>query len=259
MSCEKEEMQIEDPVASEEKVKPIVEPVEYKYQYSYQGQMYNEKQWDKKYATMNNQNLSMVGLNEIVYVFDNNALATNFEETRLQEKIDEAFATRVISKDATIGSADVIFKIELYDNINYDNNGNKYIHYATETVLRKRTSWGYIYLDNHEFEADLPSSMRKKTSSYRVTLIQGGTVHTMQNATGSITGNPIWLSMRFHLRAGLLSDGGRVSWSKTLYDQPDIQNRKVEKDPDFRNNRLWSAFGVTTWNDQIQSWQVEFR
>lgn len=260
MSCEKEELQIEDTTtAFEEKVEPVVEPVTIKYNYSYQGQIYNEKQWNNKYETMNNANLSMIGLNDIVYVFDSPESATAFEQTQLQNQIDASFATQVIQKDDVIGSADVIFKIELFDLKDYNQSGNKYIYYATKTVLRKRTSWGYIYLDNHEFEADLPSTMRKKTTSYRVTLVRGGTVHTMQNSTGSITGNPIWLSMRFHLRAGLLSDGGRVSWSKTLYDQPDIQNRKVEKDPDFSNNRLWSAFGVTTWDNQIQSWQVEFR
>lgn len=260
ISCEKEDIEIEETQATEEKVKPVVEPITYKYSYEYQGQVYNEKQWDNKYEAMNNPSLSMIGLNDIIYVFDNSHEAQQFEAQELQGKIDLAFINdnSFTSKDATIGDANVTFKIELFDLTNYSGS-NKYTHYTTQNVRRKRTWWGWIYLENNEFEADLPSAMRKKTSSYRVTLVKGGSVHTLSNATGSITGNPIYLSMRFHLRAGLLSDGGRVSWSKTLYDQPDIQNRKVEEDSDFSDNTMYSAFGLTTWDNQIQSWQVEFR
>ncbi|WP_046759244.1 hypothetical protein [Kordia jejudonensis] len=255
-SCQKENVETNPTEAvTKEKIKPYVEPIIFKYSYDYQGQLYTETEWNTKLASIENPSLSIIGLNNVMFVFDSEIEAKNFENGELQNKLKEkptsSFSTA--KADRITGTATVKFKLEFFKNTNYSALYS-YTHHVTRTINRRITWWGWAYLEGHEIESDLPSWIQKEVSSYRATYEQGGTV--FDHGT---TGQPVYLSLRFHLRAGLLSDGGRVSWSKTLYNEPYIQNRKVEQDPDFSDNRLWSAFGITTWDNQIQSWQVEFR
>jgi hypothetical protein len=251
MSCEKEELEIEESEAVEEQVKPEVLPVTYKYNYHYNGQIFTEDEWTVKATKVDNSNFSMIGLNDVVYVFDDESKAILFQDTQLPVLMDTmADTTFLYAEDTTIGSGVVKFKVELYKHKNYS---GRYSFNYVETVLRKRTSWGYIYLDNNEYERNLPSGIDEETSSYRVTLIQNTSVKQMSNATGSITGAAIPLRMYTKLRLGRLSDGG-AEWKKLL-----TTNNSTHQDSDFSNNRIWGVFGLVTWNDRIRSFNVEFR
>ena len=259
-SCQKEDLETNPTEATaEEKIKPIVEPTRYDYKYDYNGKVYNEKQWETKYVELGSPNVSVVVFNDVMYIFDDYNEAQQFENVELQSLMDKepAIYDSLSKADRIVGEATVKFKIELFDAKDYlrDSQNTGFNITGTKLVRKRQKWWGYGYLEGHEWEMDLPSWIRKKTTSYRVTFLQGGSV-----ANNGTTGQPLYLKLKFHLRAKLLSGGGRASWTKTVYKQSDGNGgSSVSKDPDFSDNTAWAALGLTTWDNQIQSVKVQFR
>jgi hypothetical protein len=250
-SCQTDQVEEETYTDSQEEFVPeVVEPTPSTF--IYQGQSYDEAEWQQKLNSLGNPDYHYVGINENFHVFETPQEATAFENGDLQVMLDEMRAEDKANNpsltnngDQILASTTVEFRISVYQNVNYA--GGSVVSYRRRTINRRQTWWGYAYLENHEVKYDLPEFMRKEVSSYKMELIR----------TGSVLSNGTRLSMYVDLHMGLNAEG--PSWEKTLTHIPamGVDNR-LNQDGDLRNNRCWSCFGIVTWNDQIQSWDVVF-
>ena len=228
------------------------------YTYQYKDKLYNEKEWNDKIKFINNVDYSIIGLNENLYVFDTNEEAQIFEKGVLQQKIKEKSVStkafqKTTSEDILLGSATVVYSIKLWDKTNYDNSGYYQMYFRTQTVKRwkPRNLFSDFYLTGAEFEIDLPTEIRKKVSSCKLNFIDGGSVLTSN-------GGPVYLMCKIYLNAGTLADDSRLSYVSTLY-KGNNTGGSTRDISDFRDHRMWSLFGIGTWNDNIQSIQVKLK
>ncbi|MFV8353351.1 hypothetical protein [Flavobacterium sp. XS2P14] len=256
VSCEADNVEQDQVSDANAIVEPKKESLAYTYQYK--DKLYNEKEWNEKIKSINNLDYSIIGLNENLYVFDTNEEAQIFEKGALQQKIKEKSVStkafeKTTSEDILLGSATIVYSIKLWDKINYDNSGYFQMYYRTQIVKRwkPRNLYGDFYLTGAEFETDLPTEIRKKVSSCKLNFIEGGSVLTSN-------GGPMYLMCKIYLNAGTLADDSRLSYVSTLYKghNTGVSTRDIS---DFRDHRMWSLFGITTWNDNIQSIQVKIR
>lgn len=223
--------------------------------YHYNGTAYNETVWNVKNKATSDATFFTIGLNENLYLFDTQAQATVFEKGAFQNILKTELRTLEITSAGRavveVARATVIYKVELYDNINYMGESSKY--YNTMVIKKMKNFWAYSYYADNTAEWDLPTSMKNKTSSYKIELVQTGTVDNH-----GTTGQPLYLTCNIKFRTGSLGSDRNVDYKSALYKDYYLDNSKRE-DNDLRNNRIWASLGITTWNDQIEAVQVEFR
>ena len=256
-SCQKEDLETNPTEATtEEKIKPVVEPIRYNYKYDYNGQIYNEKQWENKYAELGSPNVSVVVFNDMMYIFDDYNEAQLFENGELQSLMDKEPATYdSLSKAQILGQKTVKYKLELFDAKDYlrDSQNIAFIITGSLFVTKRRTWWSWDYFENNEVEFDLPSWISEKTTSYRATFIQGGRIDTSGASTS--TG---YIQMNLELKLGTLEDDSSTSWTKRLRKNPYFPGGDVSQDSDFSDNRIWGVFGLYNWNNKIESVKIVF-
>ncbi|MEM6685685.1 MAG: hypothetical protein AAF617_07855 [Bacteroidota bacterium] len=203
---------------------------------------------------MTNKDVSFIALNDMVYVFDTGDLAKQFdlqEIPRLLGKEPALDVTAASKDDRILGQVRVKAKIELFKDKDFDGRYGYSVIYIDQVVTKRRTWWGWDYYENNKYEQNIVSFFRNITSSYRVTLTDGGRLDTSGASTS--TG---YAKMKFKLRANLLDDGG-PTWKRDVSKNPYFPGNNVDEDSDLSNNRMWGALGLTTWNDEIESLEIE--
>lgn len=222
--------------------------------YHYNGTAYTEIAWNLKNNATVNPTFFIIGLNENLYLFDTQTQAITFEnggfKNILKQEVNNLETTNAARADKELSRATVIYKVDLYDNISFAGTYKKY--YNTMVVKRMEGFWGNTYYQDNKAEFDLPSTMKNKTTSYKIELVQTGTVDNY-----ATTGQPLYLTCTIKFRTGSLGAERNVNYTSSLYKGNGIDNSKRE-DSDLSNNRIWATLGLATWNDQIEAVQVEF-
>ncbi|MFT5914265.1 MAG: hypothetical protein ACJAWV_001766 [Flammeovirgaceae bacterium] len=192
----------------------------------------------------------MIVLGNMVYAFDTKEEGSTFEKgdfKRISESYKSQLAQNTNATQSRLvgeivwGTAE--YQLSLYNDKDYKS--SSYIVYDYVRIGRKKTWIGYEWVD-HVVEKNLPTWFRKRASSYKMRYTK----------VPRIDGYYMVMDMR--LRTGLIGKDTQ-NWKKKLYKNPQLgTSNTLEKDSDFRNNRIWSAFGVTSWNNQIQAYRISF-
>jgi hypothetical protein len=249
VSCTKDDIGVQPEKEVNNKEIPVSEPITFNYKYNYKGQVYSEKQWDDFTKINQKIKFSVIGLNDILYAFDNVTEANSFDK-ELQSKLKSSNGDTLstTSKASVRSSCTVIFSLDFYVDTNYS--GARFTIYMTQTVRQMRTWWGWVYNENNKFEGNLPSWIDNNTSSFKGQLIQGG---SLLSANGR---NYVEINMKLELRTEPLV----VPGNNTNYTISRSLNRYYDtfyNNANFADNRL-IFFSPVTWNDQPSSWKVTF-
>jgi len=190
----------------------------------------------------------------MVYVFDNSNLAKQFELQEIPQLMDKKPVldnTAASKADNIIGQIRVKAKFELFLDKDFDGSYGYSAIYVDQVVTKRRTWWGWPYYENNKFEHNLVYFFRNITTSYRVTLTQGGRLDTSGASTSSG-----YAVMNFKLRSNLLDDVG-PTWNRDVSRNPYFPGNDVDEDSDLSNNRMWGALGLATWDNEIEAIEVE--
>ncbi len=263
-SCEKDNLELATPV-SENKEMSVTEPVTltFDYKYKYKGQIYTEKEWQDKYKNVETPSFSIIGLNEMLYVFDEIEEANVFEKEELKsimrldlERKNKISLTKKNSRtnaDKIIATASVSGSIAFYENINLRK--PIYTVYFNEDVELRQNWWGQQYKANNVFQSNL-RLMNKKVSGFTMTFTKGGSLPGPSYAipltmTATVNSAPIPKP----------SGTTNYSYSRILYNDPPYATKNTFTDSDLTDNPLipfLPVVGNNTWNDAAESYKVEF-
>jgi hypothetical protein len=261
-SCGKDNLEPVTPV-SENKEMPVIEPVTFDYKYNYKGQIYTEKEWQDKNKNVETPSFSVIGLNEMLYVFDEREEADFFEKEKLESKRLELKSKNKISltnknsrtnADEIVATTNVYGRISFYENVNLK--GTIYTVYFDKVVELRKDRWGQRYKANNVFQGNLPSFFDKKTSSFIMSYVTGGSL------PGPKYDLP--LTMYAAINSSQIPTPPRetnFSYSRRLHNNPPWATDNKFTDSDLTDNALivWlPTVGNNTWNDAPRSYKVEF-
>ncbi len=266
ISCEKQdiEMELEPDTTINNKEIPVTSSVTYGYQYEYKGTIYSEQEWEKRSKTIDNPDLSIIGLNNMLYVFDDPDQAETFKNSELEVKMDalklelERTKNDPSGRNTVLASTTVIFRLSFYDLQDFKIFKNGIYHATTQlyfvrTVRRMQGTWG-AYLDNNVIEENLPVSLRGKVSSWKAEFIQGGSVHSVNNVAQ-------YLVMNIDLYGALIGEENPYNLTNELHNEPGYNSSQYTdyQDGDLTNNALIVGFSwILNWNDFIHSYKIKF-
>lgn len=248
VGCQEEEV---TPVKVIEQGSELIIPQAYmgEYRYVHHGEVFNEGDWMAKWGSQDD--FGMISLGDLVYVFDTQDEAMLFEQGDFQKILAE-YTVQEGQKYTNSSNARVVgsivwgtatYRLSLYEHKDYG--GNTLVRYRNHRMGRKKTSIGYEWVDN-EYRERLPSYFRKTASSYKMEYL---------NTPVRIDGYYMVLDMRLYTGA----DFNGPTWKKKLYHDPQAGTMNtLEQDNNLHNNRIWGAFGIGNWGDNIQSVEVKF-
>lgn len=238
LSCEKEElMQIDEELNQVEEVSIVDDG----YSYVYNGDTYNYGDFNK----IGVETKYMIGIDFVIYVFDTEGQALDFEEGDFQniikasvEKVEADHPSSNTKAPGDIVWGTAIYELTFYQHINYEGGWIKYT--VTQPIGHKQTWIGYEWVEQ-KWEQDLPAEYRNITSSYKAKYVQIPIIDGYD------------MVMEFKLRTGLLGADNNCDWTKKLRRWDDYST-----DSDFTNDRIWATLGIACWNDQIEAFKIEF-
>lgn len=220
-------------LTDDENADPTVEEQSVPESYVYKGVTYTDLK-DLK-VMLGGTDFSAVGVEHETYVFDTQAESLAFE-TR---DVPHLLASNPTS-NATASQPKVAFKLSFFDNANYG--GSQYVLYKNATLDYSYHWNGYI-LTNNVFSGPV-LAIAGKVSSFKAEYVTTANIDTGHGPTP--------LAMDYRLYTGDQQNG--PFWEGLL--TPVGTTSKVV--PDLTKYRMWKAFGIVTWNDQIHSWKVQF-
>lgn len=248
ISCEREDL-VNTPTIQNNEVKQNNFPSAsiQKFTYRYKSVKYSEEEWMLK-QNIDKTDFFMVGLNEDIYVFDNEIESANFENNELKilsNKLDEKL--RVADCQVT-GEVPVKFKITTYHKKNFDTKNFVWNH----THLVKKNNYGN--LEHNIIQANFPAAASNNISSYQVVYVQA---NGFKNVPSGYC-NDLKLRVNFYIEK-----------KEDLYPS-DVFNYNITSDfdgigtksnSDLSQKKLLSVLPLTnanSWDNKIKSYYIKF-
>lgn len=257
LSCEKDSLDENQNFEQDETAMndDLSKYVEDDYKYNYQGMTYDEKTWESVNDTMDEENLIYIGVNDIIYVFNNKVEAENFEKKQFDEANN--FSTLATSCNSS-GQFPIKFRFQFYPNNNYS--GTPLTIYKDIKVSRSSSQ----FLSNNKFSGNIPSSFVGKISSYRVNFLQTSSYRTYSAGLGGGY-SCVKFKMEYKVYVEKLENLNFIESlnykiTRILGEGPTSNNTYSSYFNNLSTVKLMPAFPLTqnnSWNDKIKSWRVK--